>query len=251
MALAFSTQAVGFLFIAPIAFLAPGSITARGLSWGGAAAAAGVIGWWCLYAAMAIGQIAVVSKLKSGTAALLPFTVGIATGFRPSWSAIGGLLAIVLALILLSAQPPNPRAGGDPKKVRTSVSLAFMSGVGMGFALVALGQTTSQDGVWPFMFYRLGAAVVLAVLAIVWAIRLWPPTEKVRSIFAIGLLSTIGDVAVIYALQRGPFALIPAVTALHPMVTAVLARYLGREILRRIQVCAIVIGVSGLMMLQY
>lgn len=245
-----AVQAMSFIFVTPVALIGWGSLTTTAIGWGTAAALVGACGSVFTYCASAVGQIAVTRKVSSGVAAVLPFAVGVAAGFRPTPITVLGLAFIVVALLLLSTQRMNSSPDGVQYQRARALAFSFAAGVGLGGALIALGQTSIDDGLYPFVFYRLVATALLAAFILVRRQQLLPPRHLFGPVALTALLSTLGDITVMLALQQGSYSLVPAVTSLNPGVTALLARWLAHERLRRLQVVAILVGLLGLSLFQ-
>jgi drug/metabolite transporter (DMT)-like permease len=141
----------------------------------------------------------------------------------------------------LVAPPASER-----KTLRRSRNLALFSGLVFGVGVLAMGKTSAADGVVPLVSYRVGIAACLLALLLADSGGLRISLRNWRVLLLSGALAASGDAAFIIALQRGPLSIVPAIVALNPGVTAVLARYLTNEKLKRVQVVGIAIGLCGL-----
>lgn len=241
-------QLLGLCMLSPFA-LGVEEVQGVSISWGALAGVAGVFGWVLMYGASRVGQIAVTQKISSGSAALLPFAVGVAAGFDVTASVLVGFGVLVTSLVLLGSVPMKQDGTGPLYQQRQAVALALGSGLGFGGALIALGHTAPVDGVVPFLAYRIVAAALL--IAVAWrrkALSL-PPKQLRGRLVGAALFSSLGDVAVLWALQHGSYSLVPAVASLYPGVTALLASWFRKESLGKLQVAGIAGGLIGLVLL--
>lgn len=243
-------QAIGFVMLVPAALVLPGSFQLGSLVWGAVAGTTGLFGWVLMYAASSIGQIAVTQKISSGTAAIFPFVAGIVAGFAPGRATFAGFGMLLVSLYLLTAKPMAAPAPGALLHAKRAVVLSFGSGMGFGAALVALGHTDPGDGTYPFLVYRFVAGLALAALVLRRREALVPPKPLWGALLVSALFSSLGDVAVLWALQHGTYSLVPAITSMAPGVTAVLARCFRGEVLRRAHAFALVLGLCGVALLR-
>jgi len=256
---AFATQITNLVVIAPLALLLPGRWSPGSAAWGALAALGGAVGFVAIYRAMALGSMGVAVKLQSGLIALVPFVIGVGTGDRPSVGAIGGVGLILLSVTMLAFAPNAKQANevhaaGSPSEGSSrhrASQLALLSGLCFGVAILPMAQTSTQEGLVPLVSYRIGIVLVLYVLLRSRSGRPQLSRREWGPLAAAGTLSAVGDAAFLTALQMGPLSIVPAITALSPGVTAVLARCLGRDKIRPIQACGIVVGLIGLIVMNF
>lgn len=243
-------QALGFVMLLPVALVAPGHLSSRGLQWGAVAGVAGVFGWVLMFAASRVGQIAVTQKVCAGTSAIFPFIAGIIAGQHPSALPTIGFIVLVMALLVLMLRKPNSTESPVTYVPLRAASLALLAGIGLGLALVALGHTKPEDGIYPFVVYRFVVTIILVAVTLVMRAPLAPPTQARQSLLIAAFFSSLGDVAVLYALQHGSYLLIPAITSLYPAVTAVIAWRFSKERLTPSQIGAMAIAFVGLALMR-
>ena len=125
------------------------------------------------------------------------------------------------------------------------IALALASGLFFGLFYIAFSRVSDDAGMWPVTIERTAAALVLILLAllltrgpIVGVRRLLPP------VLVIAVLEVAAVVPLLLALQRGPVAIASVVASLYPVTTVLLAGFVLRERLSRLQyvgvVCALV-----------
>jgi drug/metabolite transporter (DMT)-like permease len=184
-----------------------------------AAGAAGALGIACLYRGMAIGAMGVVAPI-SGVAAVVPFSVGLAEGERPSGLQLAGVAAALVGIALVSREPGA--AGGGRA---AGVGLALIAATGFGLYFTFSDVAGDEAGAaWTVFVARatatgLAVAVALAVRAPLRVPgRLWPV------LVAVGLFDVGANVLFVLATTRGLVSVVSVLASLYPVVTVVLAR---------------------------
>src|SRR5919197_1415344 len=112
--------------------LVGGTWTSRDAAIGALAGIAGGAGLILLFRALAAGMMSIVAPITAVLAAVVPVTVGLATGERPAPAALVGLPLALLAVVLLAGPPGSGDKGAaaiDP------VHLLAALGAGLGFGL--------------------------------------------------------------------------------------------------------------------
>ncbi|GAB3584509.1 EamA family transporter [Calidifontibacter terrae] len=211
--------------------------------WAAASGATGAIGLLCLYAALAVGRMGVVSPIAS-LGAGVPVVLGFVSGDRLSALVLFGLFVVLLGVVLASGPELRGGAGARP------VALAAVAACCFGVSLFTLDQAASH-GVGEALFgMRL---VSVATLLIAW--RMWPggPGGGVVRRIDVPLLMIVGcgDLAANalfgFAARQGEAGLVGVLGSLYPVATILWARVLLGERLRPVQligVAAILVGVA-------
>lgn len=209
---------------------------------------AGVVvaaGIGCFYVGMGRGLISVVAPVAAVTGAVIPVVYGLVRGERPGVPALVGLViafvAVAVVSIAQSEQHPETLVGVD----RNVIGLALAAGGFFGIFYIALSRVSDEAGLWPVTITRAAAAIVLVILSLVLTrgllggvTRLW------RTVLLIAVLEVAAMVPLLLALQRGPVAIASVLASLYPVTTVLLAAFVLRERLSRLQyvgvACALV-----------
>lgn len=243
----FGTHVVNLVFILPVAFIVTGTLTASGSAWGAAGALACVVGFLSMFKAYGLLKMAIVSKLIAGGAILVPFIAGILLGERPGAAAVSGVAMILASMILLS----TPSADAEEKHAnRRGLQFALLGGVGFGASNVFFGQTSSADGAFPLLAFRVVSLVIMVAIVAAHRESFSIPRVHWRNFAVMGLASGIGDVAFLLALHKGALSLVPAIANLHPGATAIAAFLFMHERLRRPQLVGLLIGLCGVVVMK-
>jgi len=218
--LSYPAGVLPMLVVLPL--LLPGRLDAATIGWSVAAGLAGTGGVLLLYIGLAIGPMGVVAPLTAVAGAVVPAGVGIALGDRPPAIAYAGVALALLAVVVVSRGPEAPGSGG--RAAPRTIAIASVAGVAFGLYFVLLSAAPETSGGWPLLISRVAASV--AVLGIALAGRrplrgdgrVWPFA------LAAGALDAAANLGYLLAVRQGMLALVPAVVALYPAATILLAR---------------------------
>jgi drug/metabolite transporter (DMT)-like permease len=116
------------------------------------------------------------------------------------------------------------------------LGLALTSGVLFGLFYVAFSRVSDDAGLWPVTIERAASSVVLLLAAVL--LTRGPITGARRVLPAVALIALLEVAAIVpllLALQRGPVAIASVVASLYPVTTVLLAAFVLRERLSRLQ----------------
>ncbi len=231
----------GFLVLGPIlAARGEGPPDTASVGYGVLAGATGVVGISALYRGLAVGAMGVVAPI-SATAPLVPVSVGIARGERPSaLQALG--MAIALIGIVLAGRDPSAAARG---RVALGAEFGLLAAASFGLSLVAFDAAAEGDPYWATLVVRLvGCAVVLAV-----ALAARPALPRARgslfALVAVGLFDVSATTCFAVATTRGLLSVVAVLASLFPVVVVALARIVLGERLVPIQLGGATAAVAG------
>jgi drug/metabolite transporter (DMT)-like permease len=199
----------------------------------------------CFYLGMGRGLISVVAPVAAVTGAVIPVVYGLVRGERPGAPALVGLVvafvAVAVVSIAQSEQHPETLVGVD----RHVIGLALAAGVFFGLYYITLSRVSDDAGLWPVTISRAAGSVALVILALALTRGvLGGVTQLWRTVLLIAVLAISAMVPLLLALQRGPVAIASVLASLYPVTTVLLAAFVLRERLSRLQyvgvACALV-----------
>lgn len=233
--------AVSFPFILGAALLIGGSVTANDIGFGFAAGLTGGFGLVLLFAGLASGQAAAVAPAAAAVMAILPVSVAVVLGERPSLMAWAGVAIAIPAIVLCSGagEGDGSRFGG--------IWYGVGAGVAFGLYVVLISRTAEASNLLPLVPARLATVSLVAGVAAagVWRIRRFSTMPR-RLVSANGLLDVAGNVTFILGLRVGSLALVSVVAATSPAVTVALARLVNKEHLRHRQILGLILVLVAL-----
>jgi drug/metabolite transporter (DMT)-like permease len=262
-----------------------GDLSAVGWTAAGWAAASGVFGAGGLiafYAGFASAPISVVAPVAALVSTVLPVSVAIAGGERPTASMVAGGLLCLVAIVLVSMPSSGPSAGlsagpgsgaGAGRTIGVSAgpgagpwagralagtgrlrALGYGAAAGAGFGLFFLFlKDAGQSGVlWPVAISRTAGAVVALGGMLVSGTRPW---RRARGggiaviALASGAIDAAANVCYVLATRVGLFGLAVVITSLYPGMTVLLARLLLGERTRWLQRVGLLLAALGVVLL--
>ena len=220
------TQGAGLLGVAVVLLIAQDPVPDPGPAAVAAAAGlAGAVGLAGLYQGMAIGAMGVVAPV-SALAAIVPFTVGVAGGERPSTVQIAGVVAALVGIVLVSREPGS----GSGSARAAGVGLALIAAAGFGLYFTFTDIAADDAGAPWTVFVSRGAATAIAIVVFLIArppLRLDRPL--VRLVLAVGLFDVAANVLFGVATTKGLVSIVSVLASLYPVTTVVLAQVVLRE----------------------
>lgn len=233
--------AIGLLFV-------PNAWSFEAVFFGALAGVSIAIGFVAFYAAMAAGPVAVIAPMIAVLYASVPVAWAVAHGEQlpvVGWIGVGVGVIAVLALSI----PPKGGAESDAERAveiaagrgagptPKTLAIAVIAALGLGGATIALSFVPKGAGIAPALTQS--AAAVL-VVALVWVFI--PRPKKGELHFPSlgmaswsGLIMGFGNAVFVLAVQYGPLALVSVLVALYPIGTILLARFVLKEHISRIQ----------------
>jgi drug/metabolite transporter (DMT)-like permease len=205
----------------------------------------------CLYAALAIGPISILSPLSAVVMAIVPMIIGFAQGDRFSlwgWLALG---AILVAVVLVGFVP------GDDVRLPSlkGLLLGIGAGIGMGAVLLALAAAPKDSGLASPAILRAVSATLLGIFMLATITRgrsegaagkgSKVSTKIWLAVIATGFLDSSANVFFTIASRHGSLSVVSVLTALYPLGTIILARIFLKEKIARSQMFGIILALGA------
>jgi drug/metabolite transporter (DMT)-like permease len=219
--------------------------TLTDVAWGGLAGVTGGLAVVALYAALAFGRMSVVAPLTAAISAALPAIYDVASGtvLQPL-TGLGIALALVAVLVVSLAGDTESRAAMPLK----AVLLAVAAGVGFSVTLIAYSFSGADSGLVPLVSARVVSTTLLGAMTLV-RFRCYLVVPEARLFaFSSGVVDAIANVLLITALRIGPLAIVSVLSAMHPVVTILLARAFLGERLQGVQRAGVALALVAVLM---
>ena len=208
-------------------------------AWAAAAGASGCGGIGTLYRGMAIGAMGIVAPI-SAVAAVIPFTVGIASGERPSALQVIGIL-LALAGVGVASREPSHKGGGRAD----GIGLALMAALAFGLYFVFADRAADASIPYAVATAR-GVSLLLAlVAALVVGASLRPGRASLPALATVGLCDVGANMLFSLATTRGFLSVVSVLSALYPVATVVLAALVLHERVSPIQRSGVAVALVG------
>jgi drug/metabolite transporter (DMT)-like permease len=231
-----------------LAIVVGGDISHGAVFWGTLCGLSQAFGIWWFYAALGSGPISVVSPLTAVLVAGIPVGVGLAMGERPGVVAGAGVVLALVAVVLVSREASDKDV--TPHRFTPTVAwLTVGSGLAFGMNFVLIAQAPHAAGLWPLVFARLAASLVVVLIAAVSG-NLSPPSgAPLRLAVLASVLDVASNIAMLLALQSSLLSLAGVLMSLYPAATVLLAIGVLRERVTRWQAAGMVLAMVAVAMI--
>lgn len=206
--------------------------------WAVAAGTSGLVGLISFYTALSRGTMGVVAPI-AGLGVVVPVALGVAAGERPSAFAWAGMAVAVLGVVLASG--PEIAGGMSARPV----VLAVVAAVGFGLTLYLIDRGARVSTLMTLWGMRVTSVTVLLVVALAARSLGGVTPRETPGLLAIGCGDLAANALFAVASSRGAVSIASVLASLYPVVTAVLARVVLDERLRRVQLVGVVLAVGG------
>ena len=243
--LSVSYPAGGVLITILALLVVPGVLSSESVWVGVTSGAVGALGMGLLYAALAQGQMGIVSPITAVLSGAVPVLVGVIRGESLSPMAIAGILAAGLAVILVSRE-----TGLHKKTPPRAIAIAIASGLAIGAYLSVLGSAPDDSGIWVATIGRWFSSILVVIALIIWLVRTGAGWSSAGSFpwglaVAAGGLDALANAVFQLAAQRGLLAIVAVIGSLYPAATLLLARFLLHERISRVQLVGVVLALAA------
>jgi drug/metabolite transporter (DMT)-like permease len=239
---------IALVLLVVMAALAGGEVNQGAVVWGALCGVSQAFGIWWFYAALGAGPISVVSPLTAVLVAAIPVGVGLAMGERPGLIAGIGVVLALIAVVLVSREATDE----DVTAHKFTATVAWMtvgSGVAFGLNFVLIHQAPVEANLWPLVFARLSASVLVLVIAAMSANLRPPGGTPLRLAVLAALLDAGANVAMLLALHASLLSLAGVLMSLYPAATVLLAIVVLRERVTRWQTVGMVLALAAVAMI--
>lgn len=204
----------------------------------------------CLYAALALGPISIVSPLTAVISAVIPVIFDLATGAELGPFALIAIGLVLVAVVLVAFVP------GQDFRLPSLRALLYSLGAGVGFAgiFVFLDGAPSDSGLSTLIVMRV-VGITLMLAGLTYAFFKYRPKQFLEtSIFGRSLIwlvllagsgDVLGNVFFLVATRAGELAIAAVLTSLYPVGTILLARIVLKERIAKSQSLGIVLAIGA------
>jgi len=230
---------VGLVFTALVALLWgdpwPGT---QAMLWGVAAGISGGVGLVSLYRSLAIGTMGINAPVASVVTGILPVAFTFLTLGLPGRLQLAGFVLALLAIWLI-AMPSGEL--GRPK----GIELALLAGVGFSGFLVCIKMAGSVAKFWPLVGARVGSLALMAIFIAITRADWKPQRGSWPALLSCGVFDSIGNFLFVYAATRGRLDVAAVLSSLYPASTLVLARFILKERITKLQAVGIALALGS------
>jgi drug/metabolite transporter (DMT)-like permease len=240
---------VALVLLTMVASVVGGHVSAPAVVWGSLCGLSQAFGVWWFYAALAEGPMSLVSPLTAILVSGVPIIVGVVVlGERPSAVAGVGIALALIAVVLVSREAPDEVAEAEDRPHRFTTKVAWLtvgSGLAFGLNFVLIHQAPVDARLWPLVFARLSASLIVVVIAVVTGNLAAPSGVPLRLAFVAGALDTVSNVSMLLALHASLLSLTSVLISLYPAGTVGLALIVLKERVTRWQAAGMVLAMAA------
>ncbi|GLP82732.1 hypothetical protein TUM20984_41520 [Mycobacterium antarcticum] len=235
---------VALVLLTVLSFVVGGHVSTPAIVWGGLCGLSQAFGVWWFYAALGSGPMSLVSPLTAILVAGVPVIVGVTLGERPSALAYLGIVIALIAVVFVSRQVRERDLAAN--RFTTKVAwLTLGAGLAFGLNFVLIDQAPVDAGLWPLVFARLTASLMVIGIAVVSGQLAVPSGVPLKLALAAGVLDTVSNVALLLALHASMLSLTSVLISLYPAATVGLALVVLKERVTRWQVVGMVLALMS------
>lgn len=239
---------IALVLLTGVAAIVGGQVNQGAVFWGALCGVSQAFGIWWFYAALGSGPISVVSPLTAILVAGIPVGAGLALGERPGAIAGVGVVLALIAVVLVSREATDKDV--TPHTFTAKVAwLTVGSGVAFGLNFVLIHQAPVEAKLWPLVFARLSASVLVFAIAAVTADLRAPSGTPLRLAMLAAVLDAVANIAMLLALQASLLSLAGVLMSLYPAATVLLAIVVLRERVTRWQILGMVLALAAVAMI--
>jgi drug/metabolite transporter (DMT)-like permease len=213
---------------------------------GGAAGIVATLSLAAFYRAMATAPMSLVAPITAA-GSCIPVLVGLARGEHLSILQVAGIVVTLTGIVLASG--PELRSGVAVRRQALWLAIGAAIGFGVAYTLLALAAGHGLYGT--LLSQRIGGLIVLGPIVlrsgILPGIRL--TARRLAALAAIGASDIVANGSYALAASRGNLSIAAVLASLYPVVTALLARLILAERLRRVQSAGVVAALAGVLLL--
>lgn len=209
--------------------------------WGVLTGVLGAIGISALYHGLSVGRMGVVAPI-SATAPLIPITVGLARGERPSSLQATGI-GLALVGVVLTGRERDAASGA--RRVASGALFGLLAAATLGGSLIALDEAANSDPYWATFVIRAASTATVAVALLVTRTAIRAPRSVLPTLVVIAVLDVGGTVLFALSTTKGLISVVAVLVSLVPVVVAFLARVVLHEHLERVQLAGAALAVAG------
>ena len=238
------TYPVGFVLLTVLAItIVPGTISPAAIGWSVFVGVFGLAAMFPLYGALALGPMGIVSPLTALGGALVPVVVGIVRGETVTALTVGGMILAIAAVILVSREP-GPHRRVTPR----ALLLSAAAGLLIGTYLTGIGVAPDDSGIWVATLGRGVGSLLLCVVAVVLLVRKgtssWRPFPWKLAVIT-GMVDALANGLFQLAAQQGELVVVAVIGCLYPAATLLLAHWVLKERMTRIQGAGVVLALGA------
>jgi drug/metabolite transporter (DMT)-like permease len=234
------------LLLAPM--LGVHGFIASDIGWGVAGGIVGGAGVMLLYRGLATGRMSVVAPVTALEAAAVPVVFGLVTGERPGPVPLAGIALGFVAVGLVSWSSEHPEG---PQRGLAQPGLLDALGAGLAFGVffILLSRASSGNALWVLVGVKVGSVSIATAGLSMFRQDLRVSRSTFWLIAVAGFFDMGANLLYLLATRSGLLSLVAVLTSMYPATTVVLARFVLKERLEKIQLSGLTLALMAILMI--
>ena len=199
----------------------------------------GTMGLYAFYRGMAVGAVSIVAPV-AGASAVIPVTIGILSGDRPSPIQLVGIPCALVGVALASREP-----GEADRRLAAGVGLALLAALGFGLYFVPMHAAGNANPWWASFLFRTTSTTVIVLGVLVARPVLRLGARDAAIVAAVGVGDMLGNLFYAASAGFGLVSVTAVLASLYPVVTIALARVVLAEHVARSQRYGVGLTLAG------
>jgi drug/metabolite transporter (DMT)-like permease len=234
------------LLLAPV--LGVHGFIASDIGWGVAGGIVGGAGVMLLYRGLATGRMSVVAPVTALEAAAVPVVFGLVTGERPGAVPLAGIALGFVAVGLVSWSSEHAEG---PRRGLAQPGLLDALGAGLAFGVffILLSRASSGNALWVLIGVKVGSISIATAGLSMFRQDLRVSRSTFWLIAVAGFFDMGANLLYLLATRSGLLSLVAVLTSMYPATTVVLARFVLKERLEKIQLSGLTLALMAILMI--
>ncbi len=201
------------------------------------------------YSALSLGPISMVSVSTSLLSSGIPVAYGLLQGEKISLFGKVGLVFALCAGLLFGAQHSGSENHDQRKIDLKVVFLILCAGTAFAGSFIVTHQIPPDSGMLPIFFARATGFIIFFIFNKERLIILADRPRKIWSIYLVGVLDAIANIAMYLALQHTALSITTVIISAYPVFTIIPAFIFLKERVGKLQVLGIFMAISAIFLL--
>ena len=244
LSVVFYSQIAGVVFLLALTRIFPEPVPdVFHLFLGALAGICGTTGIIFFYKALSMGKMGVVAPLSAVITALLPIFFTFVTEGLPSSMQLTGIVLAVVSVWLLSQT--GEKADGISK---TELQYTILSGLGFGLFFIIMDRASETAHIWPIVSARFTTLTLFFTILFLRKQTSAPKGRNILPIVLCGVLDAAGNTFFVLAANMGRLDIAAVLASFYPGATVLLAYFLLKERLIRLQWAGVFTSLAALIL---
>ena len=213
--------------------------------WATLAGVSGTLGLAALYRALSFGNTAIVAPTAGVVGAAFPVLLSACLEGFPNLAQLTGFIAAIFGIWFVTRSPSAIDANSH-----AGLPLAFLAGISFGGYFILIAQVHSDEILSAILVQKI-VAVCVALLFLLWKRMPVPAFQNNPVALLAGVLDSGANAFYLLAKQSTRLDVAVVLSSLYPAATVLLARFLFKEHIARVQWIGVVLCLTAIALIAF